>query len=305
MQALPWIIVGVTLAASLAVDLFVHRGARHVSVKSAGIWTAIWVSLGLAFGLVVLLLRGNKAMQQYYAAYLIEESLSIDNLFVFMLTFSALRIPREHQREVLFWGVLGALLCRGAFILAGAAALERWHWVNYLFGAVLLIAAVRALKADSAPEDNRLLQWLSRHLPVTQQIEGTHFLVRREGRWLMTPLLLALIGLELSDLLFAVDSVPAALSISRDDFVVYSSNALAICGLRSLYLVLNSVLADLPYLHYGIGGVLLFTSARMLTGSWVNLPDWLSIVITVCCIGLSVAFSLRARRRQREPMSSP
>jgi TerC family integral membrane protein len=305
MQAMPWILVGVTLAMALAVDLFTHRGGRHVSVKSAGIWTAIWIGLGLAFGLVVLLLRGSQAMQQYYAAYLIEESLSVDNLFVFLITFSALRIPRKHQHEVLFWGVFGALVFRGAFILAGAAALERWHWVNYVFGAVLLIAAVRALKPDSAPKDNQLLRWLSRHLPVTEQVEGARFFVRQNGRWQITPLLLALVGLELSDLLFAVDSVPAALSISRDNFVVYSSNALAICGLRSLFLILSTVLADLPYLHYGIGGVLLFTSMRMLTASWLSLPDWLSIVITVSCIGLSAAASLRARRPREEPVSSP
>jgi tellurite resistance protein TerC len=304
MHALAWIIIGVTLAVSLGADLVAHRGKRGTSTKSAAIWAVSWLALGLAFGVVVLLLRGNAAMQQYYAAYLIEESLSVDNLFVFLLIFSALRIPAERQHEVLFWGVSGALIFRAVFILAGAAALERWQWVSYVFGGLLLVAALRTFRRDSGPKESRLVQWLSKRVPVTHQLDGGRFTSREDGKRKATPLLIALVGLELSDLMFAIDSVPAALSISQDHFVVYSSNALAICGLRSLYLVLRSVLNDLPYLHYGIGCVLLFTGFKMIAGAWLHVPDWLSIVVIVCCIGLSVVLSLRGRRTGQAPMSS-
>jgi tellurite resistance protein TerC len=298
MQAWAWISIAATLALSLGIDLFVHRRGQSPTARSAGVWTAIWLAVGVACGAGVDALRGASAVQDYYAAYLIEQSLSIDNLFVFLLIFQGLQVPADLEHHVLFLGVLGALVFRAVFVLAGAAALQRWHWVSYVFGAILLVAAVRAARSHLSDGDNRLVRWLYRHLPVSRGFVGGRFVVIEGGRRVATPLLLALIGLELSDLVFAVDSVPAALSVSRDRFVVYSSNALAICGLRSLYLVLRSLLSDLPHLHYGIAAVLLFTAVKMLSNPWLEIPSWVSMLVSVSCIGLSAAASLRSRRHE-------
>lgn len=303
MQALAWGSIVATLAVSLGVDLLAHRRGRATSRRSAGIWTGIWVGVGVVFGVAVYALRGAAAVPDYYAAYLIEESLSIDNLFVFLLIFQALRVPPELEHRVLFFGVLGALVFRALFVMAGAAALERWHWVSYVFGVILLVAAVRAARSNPGGGDNRLLHWLSQHLPVSPGFEGRRFLTVQNGRYLATPLLLALVGLELSDVFFAIDSVPAALSVSRDQFVVYSSNALAICGLRSLFLVLRSLLGDLPHLHFGIAAVLLFTAVKMLVHPWVAIPSWVSMLVSAACVALSVWASVRARKptKRAEP----
>src|SRR5262245_58857690 len=271
-----WISLGVILALSLGVDLLAHRHGRGTSMRSAGVWTVIWVSLGIAFGGVVYAFRGGGAVPDYYAAYLIEESLSVDNLFVFLVIFQGLRVPVELEHRVLFFGVLGALVFRALFVMAGAAALERWQWVSFAFGAILIIAAVRAVRVHPGEGENGLVRWMMQHLPVSRGFDRGRFLTVQNGRRVVTPLLLALIALELSDLLFAIDSVPAALSVSRDRFVVYSSNALAICGLRSLYLVLRRLLSDLPHLHYGIAAVLLFTGAKMLVHQWLAIPSWVS-----------------------------
>ncbi|HTV23095.1 MAG TPA: TerC/Alx family metal homeostasis membrane protein [Polyangiaceae bacterium] len=296
MQTWAWISIIATLALSLGVDLFVHRRGRATTARSASIWTVIWVSVGIAFGAVVYAFRGAAAVPDYYAAYLIEESLSVDNLFVFLIIFQGLRVPLDLEHHVLFLGVLGALVFRALFVLAGAAALERWQWVSYVFGAILVIAAIRAARSQPGEGDNPLIHWLSEHLPVSKGFAGRKFVTVENGRRLATPLLIALVGLEISDVFFAIDSVPAALSISRDQFVVYSSNALAICGLRSLFLVLRSLLRGLPHLHYGIAAVLLFTGLKMISHPWVDIPSWVSILVSASCIGLAVLASLRAKR---------
>jgi tellurite resistance protein TerC len=296
MQALAWIGIVATLALSLGIDRFAHRRGKAASTRSSGIATAVWIALGAAFGAVVYALRGFGAMLDYYAAYLIEESLSIDNLFVFLMIFQGLRVPEELEHRVLFLGVLGALVFRAVFVIVGAAALERWQWVSYVFGAVLIVAAVRAARSHPGQGDNRFVRWLSHRLPVSEGFADGRFVTIEGGRRLATPLLIALIGLEVSDLVFAIDSVPAALSVSRDRFVVYSSNALAICGLRSLYLLLRGLLNDLTYLHYGIAAVLLFTALKMLGHPWLVIPSWISMLVSVSCIGLAVGLSLRSRR---------
>jgi tellurite resistance protein TerC len=299
MEALAWILIAATLAVSLGLDLLAHRGDRGASTRNAAVWSAIWIGLGAGFGVAVGLLRGGAALRDYYATYLIEESLSIDNLFVFLVIFQGLAIPLERQRTVLFFGVLGALVFRGLFVLAGSAALERWRGASLVFGGILLVAGLRAMKSNPAQGgDSRIVRWLSRRLPVSGELSGSRFLVRQSGRTLATPLLVALVALELSDVVFAVDSVPAALSVSHDRFVVYASNALAICGLRSLYLVLGRVIGGLPYLHFGIGSVLLFTAFKLITQAWFETPAWLTIVVTSACIGTAVATSLCSLRRR-------
>jgi tellurite resistance protein TerC len=304
MDQVGWIVAAVTLGASLVLDLVLHRRGRSTSTRAAGVWTSIWIAIGISFGLFILALRGAPDMQDYFAAYIIEQTLSLDNLFVFLVIFGSLRIPEDRQHEVLFYGVLGALFFRAVFVFAGSAALERWHWVDIVFGALLLVAAFRAFRSNPVEGRGRLIGWLSRRLPVTDRLHGTHFVVRLSGKLMVTPLLLALIGLELTDVMFAIDSVPAALSISQDRFIVYTSNAFAICGLRSLYLLLNRFLGGLRYLHYGIAGVLVFTGFKMIGQAWVHVPSWLSIAITLSCITASVVASVLGRGARPAPASS-
>jgi tellurite resistance protein TerC len=274
---IPWIIFAGSISVLLAIDLFAHRGENGQSTKAATTWSIVWIATGLAFGLVVWLAFGGERAQDYFAAYLIEKSLSVDNLFVFLVIFQSLKIPEGQQHQVLFFGVLGALVFRAIFIVLGANALEEWQWVNYVFGAILLYAAFRSVRGDPAREENKLVTWLCGHVKLS-------------------PFIIAIIGLELTDIMFAIDSVPAALSITRHKFVVYSSNAFAILGLRSLYVVLAKVLADLRHLHYGIAGVLAFTGIKMIIHEWVEIPSWLSIIVIAVIIAIAVYSSVRTTR---------
>ncbi len=293
-----WIAFGVVLTLLLAIDLFVHRSGRAVTRRAAVVWSAIWVGAGLSFSMFVWLRLGADAAEEYLAAYLVEKALSLDNLFVFLLIFGGLSIPKERQHKVLSWGILGALVFRALFIFLGVTVIERYHWVVYVFGAILLFAAYHALREDPAKsQESRILTWLSRHIPVTQELKGTRFLDRAAGQWRATPLLVALISIELSDITFAIDSVPAALAISQNRFVVYSSNAFAILGLRALYLVVEHALSTLPYLHYGLAAVLAFAGLKMLTSSWLHLPPLVSVGIIATCIAMPVAMGIVRRRR--------
>lgn len=220
-----WPVLGISIAVLLGLDLFLHRSARETSRTAAIAWSAVWVLAGLGFGVYVWATLGKSAFHQYIAAYAIEKSLSLDNLFVFLIVFKTLGIEHEQQHTVLAWGVLGALVFRGLFVFLGVAALERWDWVSWGLGAILVWAAVRTFREDPDEEkDSRIVRFLSKHLPIARKTAATKFFVKRSGRWLATPLLVAVIGLELTDIVFATDSVPAALSVSRDRFVVYSSN---------------------------------------------------------------------------------
>ncbi|MGH8194533.1 MAG: TerC/Alx family metal homeostasis membrane protein [Woeseiaceae bacterium] len=289
-----WIVFGVTLFVLLAVDLFSHRGQHQRSRRQDIIWSAVWISVGLGFTFFVWALMGGEAAKEYLAAYLIEESLSLDNLFVFLLIFQTLQIPLENQRRALLWGIFGALVFRAIFIFLGVAAMERWGWIQYLFGALLFFAAFRALHG---PEDevveNQLVTWLTRHLPMSSDRNCAHLFVRENGRLLITPLLVAIIGLELSDILFAIDSVPAALSVTRREFLVYSSNAFAILGLRSLYVVLVASLEKISYLQYGLAAVLAFAGFKLVSHGWIHVPPLLSVGIIVGILATTVVISLR------------
>jgi tellurite resistance protein TerC len=292
-----WIVFGAVLFTALFIDLFMHRGARVDTHKKATIWASIWISLGLAFCAFIAIVIGPGKASEYLAAYLIEESLSVDNLFVFLLIFQSLKIGPDNQRVVLTWGIFGALVFRGIFIFLGTEAIERWKWVVYVFGAILIWAAIKIFREDPAEtEENKVLTWLSKHLPLTTTVHGHRFLLVEHGRRVGTPLLLAVVGLELTDIMFAIDSVPAAFSVSTDRFIVYSSNAFAILGLRSLYMVLSKSIADLKYLHYGLAAVLAFAGIKLLISEWVHLPATFSIGVIVVCIGSSVWASLRHRK---------
>jgi tellurite resistance protein TerC len=289
-----WTAFAASVAVLLAIDLYAHRGRRGGSLRAAYIWSIVWVAAGLLFTLVVWHYLGARPAHEYLAAYLIEKSLSLDNLFVFLIIFRNLSIPQEYQHNVLYWGILGALLFRALFIFMGIAAIERFAWVSYIFAGILLLAAWHSFRQDPALSmTNRSVEWLSRHLPLTREIHGTHFFVRQKGKIVATPLFLALLGLEMTDIAFAVDSVPAALAVSRNLFVVYSSNIFAILGLRALYSALALALTRLRYLHYGLAGVLAFAAIKIIMEDWVSIHPLAAVGITVLLIGAAVWASWR------------
>lgn len=293
-----WFVFGVSVAALLAVDLFAHRGRHGGSHRSACVWSCIWIAAGLLFAIFVWLVIGARQAHEYLAAYLIEKSLSLDNLFVFLIIFRNLAIPEEYQHNVLYWGIFGALIFRAVFIFLGIAAVESFAWVTYIFAAILLFAAWHSFREDPAcRETNRTVKWLSLHLPFTREIHGTRFFVRENGRLLATPLLIALLGLEVTDIVFAIDSVPAALSVSRNRFVVYSSNVFAILGLRALYSALAFALAELRYLHYGLAGVLAFAAVKIIIEEWLTIHPLVAVGITSLLIGCTVWASMRGTGR--------
>lgn len=294
-----WFAFGAVLVTLVAVDLFLHRGSRLRSRAAAITWSAIWVGIGLGFALVVWAVLGGRRAGEYLAAYLVEKSLSIDNLFVFLVVFRTLGIPHDSQRRVLSWGLLGALVFRLVFIFLGVAAIERYHWVVYGFAGILLWAAWRMLREDVTKKtESRAARWLSGHLPMTRELHGDSFFAVERGRRVATPLFVALCAVELIDIVFAVDSVPAALAISQSRFVIYSSNALAVLGLRSLYILLDHLIGELRYLHYGLAAVLAFAALKLISSRWFEIPAVLSIGIIVACIGAAIWPSVRALRRE-------
>ncbi len=295
-----WALLGTLLLVFLSIDLIAHRGDSSESRRSAIVWSAIWITVALGFNLFVALQFGREAGEQFLAAYLLEKSLSVDNLFLFIVIFGELRIPRSEQRRVLTFGILGALVTRCLFIVLGAAALHRWHEVTYIFGGVLVITALKLLRAPGETEETpRALVWLERHLPWTRELHGHRFLTRIKGRLVATPLLIALIAIELTDVVFAIDSVPAAFAVSQDTFILYSSNVFAVLGLRALYIVLANALHGLKYLRFGLAAVLGFAGAKMLLVSWVKLSPLASVGVIATCIGVAIVASVIATRRER------
>ncbi|MCY1082585.1 TerC/Alx family metal homeostasis membrane protein [Archangium lansingense] len=293
-----WGLFGVVVVSMIFIDLLAHRTKRGETKKAAYAWSIAWILVGLAFGFFVWLRHGGNTAQEYLGAYLIEKSLSLDNLFVFLVIFASLSVPENKQRRVLFWGIFGALVFRGLFIFLGLEAIERWNWVVYIFGAILLVAAWRVARRHPSEEsDNKVVDWLEKRLPVTSEYEGKQFFKHVDGKWQATPLLIALIAIELSDVAFAIDSVPAALSVSHNLFVVYTSNVFAILGLRALYIALAKTVHELRYLHWGLAAVLAFAGLKMVLSEWVHVAPLVSVAIIVTCIGISVGLSVRARKR--------
>ena len=287
-----WAVLALVVTVSITIDLFAHR--NHVDSKRGALaWSLTWIAIALLFNVFVAIWFGLPAGEQFLAAYLLEKSLSVDNLFVFMLVFAALRIPASEQRRVLTWGILGAIVTRGVLIFVGAAAVQRWHWMLYIFGAVLIVAAFKLLREPQQESESRILLWLERHVPWTRQMAGHRFVTRIDGRLVATPLMLALIAIELSDIVFAIDSVPAAFAVADEPFIIYSSNLLAILGLRALYVVLAGALANLRYLRFGLAAVLAFAGGKLLLGSWIHIPPLASVAIIAGCIAIAVIASLR------------
>jgi len=294
-----WALLGTLLLVFITIDLIAHRGDHPDSRRSAIIWTVVWITAALGFNGFVWAQFGSQAGEQFLAAYLLEKSLSVDNLFLFIVIFAQLGIPKTEQRRVLTFGILGALATRLVFIVLGAAALHRWHEVTYVFGAILMITAVKLLRQpdEDTTAPPKSLLWLERHLPWTRKLDGHKFFTRLNGKLLATPLLIALVTIELTDIVFALDSVPAAFAVSDDTFIVYSSNVFAVLGLRALYIVLASALNGLHYLRFGLAAVLAFAGVKLLIVSWVKVPPLVSVGVIAVTIGIAVIASLRHRKR--------
>jgi tellurite resistance protein TerC len=273
-------------------------------MREAATSSAMWVALGLAFGAVVWMVWGGDRAGEYYAGYLIEKSLSVDNIFVFALLFSFFAVPAAYQHRLLFWGVLGALVFRGLFIAAGAALLENFHWVIYVFGGFLVWTGVRMARhgdAEVHPERNPMLRLLRRVMPVTDSYVGTRFFVRRDRRTWATPLFAVLVAVETTDVLFAVDSIPAIFAVTDEAFLVFTSNAFAILGLRALYFLLAGLMDRFVYLKYGLAAILVFVGVKMLLVDVWHIPIALSLAVIAAVLGVSVALSLRATAPVSEP----
>lgn len=294
----PWLWIGFNalVLLALALDLGVlRRHPRVISLGEAAIWSSIWIGVSLLFGLAIFWLYRPSASLEFFTAYLIEKTLSLDNLLVILLIFRAFAVPKQYQPRVLSWGIVGALVMRGAMIALGVTLVNRFSWILYLFGAFLVLAGTHMLfsrRTEIHPERSRLSLWTRKIIPLTADYEDASLWVRRAGRWLATPLFLVLLVIELSDVAFAVDSIPAVFGITRDPFIVYSSNVLAILGLRALYFLLAGSVSRLKYLGYGLGVVLIFVGAKMLLEHWIDIPTHVSLAAIAGIFGAAIVASL-------------
>ncbi len=301
-----WIGFNAFILAMLALDLGVfHRKAHEVTLREAATWSAVWVALAMVFNTGLLLLYGKQPALEFLTGYLIEKSLSVDNIFVIATIFSYFAIPPIYQHRVLFWGVLGALLMRGAFIAAGTAMLERWHWVIYLFGGILLLTGIKmALRpgGDSFDGERSAVVRVARRLvPLTTRYDGQKFWTAENGRWVATPLFLTLLLVEFTDLVFAVDSVPAIFAVTSDPFLVYTCNVFAILGLRSMYFLLAGIVHRFVYLKFGLATVLVFVGAKMMLLDVYTIPTAASLGV----VAVLIAGSIMASLLRNEPASPP
>ena len=299
----PFFYVGFLLfvALMLALDLGVfHRRAHTPSFREAGAWTAVWSTLAVIFGGFVAWQFGTGPAIDWYTAWLVEQSLSIDNIFVFVVIFASLKIPGDLQHRVLFWGVLSAVVLRAVMIFGGAILIERAQWILWFFGGFLVLTGVKFLaqgahQAVATAGESRALAWLRRRINATDQLHGQKFLVRQDGRWRATPLLLALLLVEVTDVVFAVDSIPAVFAVTTDPFLVFTSNIFAILGLRSLFFLLAGMANRFVYLKPALGIVLAFVGAKLLLHDFVKVPSLLSLAVIVVVIGAGVLVSLGRR----------
>jgi tellurite resistance protein TerC len=297
-----WILFNALIIGLLLLDLLVfNRKAHAIRLREALLQTAGWVALALCFNFFVYRCMGPAAGLQWLTGYLIEEALSVDNLFVFLLIFTYFKVPTEYQHRILFWGILGALILRAVFILAGAALLAKFHFLFYILGAFLVYTGIRmALSAGSEPDidpqNNPVVRFLSRHLPITKQLDGGNFFTRREGMRFATPLLVVLVMVETTDVVFAADSIPAILAISRDTFIVYTSNVFALLGLRSLYFALARLMKAFHYLNYGLALILIFIGSKLLAEDFLreHFHFELPVLVSLGVVGLLLLGSVGA-----------
>ena len=308
-----WIIFGAVVVASLIIDLFAHNKSHNDSLKSAAIWSAVWIGLAIVFGLAVWPIIGTEHVSQYFTAYLLEKSLSVDNLFVFIVIFSFFKIDVHQQRRVLFWGIMGALIMRALFIFLGVELLLHFKWLFYIFGAFLVFTGVKLLKSgddEVKPEEQFIYKFALKHLPICDS-DSTHFFHVENGKRMVTKLFLVLLVVETTDLMFAVDSIPAVLAVSQDMFVVYTSNIFAILGLRALYFLLAGVMSHLRFLNVGLAIVLAFIGVKMILAGpeiaflgipapGVHIDPTVSLAIVGSILAIAIIASLIAQRREKK-----
>jgi len=291
-----WIVFNAAILLLLFLDLsVVSRKHRVVPFKQALLMSAFWIGLAMAFAVFVHQWFGANKSLEFLTGYVLEEALSVDNLFVFILLFAYFKVPPEEEKTVLFWGIIGALIMRGLFIGAGVALVQRFHWILYAFGVFLIWTGIQLMRGGDEEQDpsrNIVLKFCRRFLPLTESYEGKSFLVRREGKVLFTPLFVVLLVVETTDILFATDSIPAILAITRDPFIVYTSNVFAILGLRSMYFALAGMMKLFHYLNYGLSVVLIFIGAKMLLPERYHVPTWAALAVVAGVLGLSVLASV-------------
>lgn len=291
-----WVAFNIFVVAMLLLDLKVfHRKAHEVKLKEALIWSGVWIGLSLLFNGGVYFWWGKHKALEFLTGYLIEKSLSVDNLFVFLMIFSSFGVSSRYQHKVLFWGILGALIMRGFFIAMGITLIHKFHWIIYLFGAFLILSGIKMASQkhkEIYPERNFLLRLVKRFAPMAEGYEDDQFFIRRQGRLLVTPLFLVLLVVETTDLIFAVDSIPAVLAITHDPFIVYSSNVFAILGLRALYFALSGLLEIHRYLHHGLVAILIFVGTKMLLTDIYKMPVSMALGIVGLILFISVASSM-------------
>jgi tellurite resistance protein TerC len=299
-----WAGLLVLLAVMLTIDLLVHRGDHTPTTKRTIIETSVWVACGLAFSIVVLVAWGSTAFSEYLSGYVIEESLSIDNVFVWSIIFTSFAIPLRYQHRVLFWGIFGAIVLRALFIFSGTALIDRFSWLLIVFGVVLIVSGIKVIRhrADEGThQHDGVMKFLGRFIPVKPTLDGHHFLVREGAKWVATPLFAALVIIELTDLVFAVDSVPAILAVSREPFIVLASNAFAIMGLRSLYFLLGGARERFHYLSHALGAILIFVGVKMAVSEWYHLDTIVSLGVIITMLIAAIVLSARKQRRQDTP----
>ncbi len=309
-----WIAFHIGVFIVLAIDLVgFNRKAHVVSIREATIWSIVWVLLSLSFNLLVWKLKGPDAALEFFTGYLIEYSLSVDNIFVFVLIFTYFQVRKKFQHRVLVWGIIGALVMRGVMIWLGVALVERFHWILYVFGAFLLLTGIRMLISKGEEidlESNFVLKLCRKWMRVTPEYHEQKFIVKQDGVWMLTPLALVLIVIDIMDLVFAVDSIPAVFAITQDEFIIYTSNICAILGLRSLYFVLAHVIDRFIYLKTGLAIVLSFVGIKMIAADVYHIPNWASLGVIVGVLGVTIYASMRATRGRlpkevREAAESP
>ena len=296
-----WTVFSIFVLGMLALDLGVFSRKPHeVHFKEALTWSIVWVTLSLIFNAWIWYQFGDEKALEFLTGYLIEKALSVDNIFVFVVLFASFSVPKIYQHRVLFWGVIGAIVMRAIFIGVGAALLSRFHWIMYVFGAILIVTGIRLLiqgDHDPHPEKNPLYKLARRFIPAVPEYHGKNFTVVKDGRTYATPLLLVLIAVEATDVVFAVDSIPAIFAITTDPFIVYTSNIFAILGLRAMYFLLAGVIDKFHYLKVGLAMVLLFVGGKMIAAEWYKVPIWVSLVAIAGILALSIVASLIWPRR--------
>lgn len=296
-ESLVWAIFGVIVVILLVLDLFVfNRGSKHIGTKRALWETAMWIAVALAFGVFIFVEYGSGLATEYYTAYIIEKAMSIDNLFVFIIIFAMFGIPDEYQHKALFYGIIGAVVFRAIFIVAGVELLENFHFIMYIFGIMLVYAALKTMFKKEDGNSNRMAKFLTKHLNCSPTLDGDHLTTRINGKKVITPLLMCILVIELTDIVFALDSIPAVLAISTDMLVVYTSNIFAILGLRSMYFAIRGGLASLRYLKYGLGIILLFVAFKLLAADFVEIPIPLSLGVILGTLAVTIVASMAKNR---------